>query len=148
MSIQDNQKFDVICKECGNNVFEAVKLISSCADYISKSTFHKVDESDAIEWIMNREYPKFEDLLSYPQSKQHLIDTYISTYTELVDDTQVKASVKLSIYSSYRSRKLKFIYAFVSDEYRRSRVRILTRMIWYALYPVPKRTQGGIDDGT
>ena len=146
MSIHDNEKFDVIANECGNT-FEAVKLIANCADYISKSTFHKVDESDAIEWVMTRKYPKFEHLRSYPQSRQHLIDTYISTYTELVDDAQVIYSVKLSIYSSCKYHRLKFVYNFGPDEYRRSRVRILTRVIWYELHPVSKRIQGGISNG-
>lgn len=147
MSISDNQRFERIHQECGNT-FQAVKIVADCANQICKSTFHKVDESDAIEWMMTRTYPKFEHLRSYPQSQQHLIDTYISIYTELVDDTHVLSSVKLSIYSSCRSHRLKFIYDFGSDEYRRSRVRILTRLIWYELHPVPKRMQGGINDGT
>ena len=70
-------------------------------------------------------------------SDDEIIDEYESKYIKelfmYIDDKDIKDAVYDSFYDSKLKKNLVYVYNNISDAYKKARVRILTRMLWYNL---------------
>lgn len=117
------------------SMFSAVRHLGNQASDLVEAYNHKITESEAINWLLHGKKPNYENRRSYPDAKHAVIESYIETYLELVDDKDVCKAVESSIWTSLHAGHLVYSYTQIPDEPRRARCRILTRLIWYELKP-------------
>ena len=115
----------------------AAKLGSTYAaiNYISKSAREKSEEldypilaSEAISWVLTGEKPnskgrKYENA----DANIHILDDILSG----VDDLHIKESVRDTYFESMKAHHLIYCYHTNLNESEKTRVRILSNMIWY-----------------
>lgn len=116
----------------GANPFELCNLISLKSIELLKSLDYAISDSEAISCVVSGTVP---DNLEERRKQHKMLSTlktpYMSGLLSYVDDDEVKSCVELSYEESVRIGSLVFRYDSLSDDAKKSRVRILTRMIWY-----------------
>lgn len=134
MSIGDFKRFRELTNQLGSP-YAAVNYISSEARKLANKYDNIILHSEAIDWVVTGEMPDILKNNKYkriPHRKSNL-RSYMDELLSYVDDEAVCESVRYSIYASKSSNHLIYVYKDVSDESRQTRVRVLTRMIWYNL---------------
>lgn len=133
-----NEKFQQFIDMCDGNVYKAVNLVAKLARQKAEATNNLVLHSEAISWVLTSETPQILNEVSNPKDCASYSTAYISDVLSYIDDIQVCDAVRTSLKHSKKEHHLIYLYRDVSDEHRRARVRVLTRMIWYNLYPHSK----------
>lgn len=129
--MKGQREFEELVRLCNGNKFQAVKIISSKARILCDKYKPDLNESQAISWVLTGDKPEYLDKC---RTKRKLRESFYSKESEilsLVDDVDVKQSVKESISLSSKGRSLIYQYKDNLNEYQKARVRILTNMIWY-----------------
>nr|DAE37501.1 MAG TPA: hypothetical protein [Caudoviricetes sp.] len=132
---EDSKNFKVWVERCNGNVYRAVYELGQSAAKRVKDCNNKISNSEAISWVLNGDKPDYEHRRAYWDTKKAIIEQYIDTNLELVDDKQIRKCVRSSVWDSLNHRYLLYDYKGVDDEPRRARIRILTKLIWYEIKP-------------
>lgn len=138
MSINNNKLLPELTKSFGN-IYECVNHVANEARHLANCPDFSLTESTAMTWILSGEPP--EDKQIEPQ-EFHVRGAKIAAIDELlwtVNDPEIIAAVTRSVFKSWRAHHLLYDYIDVTDSPRQSRVRILTRMIWYTYLTTPRR---------
>lgn len=138
MSINNNELLPKLLDSFGN-IYECVNYVANEARDLANSSELDLTESIAMTWILSGNAPE----VSANRSKQKVergakllaIDELLWT----VDDPEIQAAVTRSVFKSWRAHHLLYDYISVSDGPRQARIRVLTRMIWYAYLITPRR---------
>lgn len=137
MSINNNELLPKLIESFGN-IYECVNYVAREARDLSNSSELSLTESRALTWILSGEQPsesKQPKALLEKGSRLQCIDDLLWT----VDDPEIQAAVTRSVFKSWRAHHLLYEYINVSDAPRQARIRVLTRMVWYALLITPRR---------
>ena len=134
------EQFNKLAAALGST-YAAVRFITIKARTISSRYNYYVLDSEAISWVLSGEKPesaiRYEQELKQHKRIQSLSTKYILSVVDetlcYVEDESVCKSVRASIKASKEARHLVYVYIDLDDDYQHSRVRILTRMIWYSL---------------
>ena len=108
------------------NSYSAVIGVSELAKEKIKVTSEYLSESDALEWVITGKKPKSTMIKSNKFEKSYMYNLLAE-----VSDKNIVTSVVKSVYASKDKPTLEFIYIGDLDEFQKSRVRILCRMIRY-----------------
>lgn len=134
MSLDKDIKLRNYIQHC-DNPYSVVITIADIARE-KANTFGKdchILESDALTWVIQGVEPSYikEYKKGKIMSKTNRNQAILNDELCYIDDKLVKESVRDSIIASIKEHKLVFIYSDSLDcEFRKSRVRILCRMIW------------------
>lgn len=114
------------------NKFEAINRICKESRCLLDKYPGVLSESEAITWICTNKPPR---LLNYKLAvKESKIDTVIKyaedKCCEIIDD-EIAKSVIDSIHLSQLNKYMCYEYNNLESEYKKSRVRIIVKMIWY-----------------
>lgn len=112
------------------SVFSDVMSVATQARSMANKSNNAILHSQALSMVLRHET---SDVIR----EDAVIDEYESRYIKevliYVDDVDVRNAVYDSFYDSKSNKNLLFIYNDISDEPRKARVRILTRMLWHKL---------------
>ena len=108
------------------NPYLAVVETAALAREKVKNTEEYLSSSDALEWIITGKKSK-----SVITKSNKLERSYMYNLLSEVSNKDIIASVVKSIYVSKNKSELIFIYVGNLDDFQKSRVRILCRMIRY-----------------
>lgn len=122
---EDFLVFKHLCDACGSK-FLAIKFVSEIARKLVHSKYNWSIESRLISWAITGEKPPVGINVNINPEIQEVED-----FLTYIDDEDVKLSVLNSYVLSVQSHHLVFSYDSSMDEYRKTRTRVLTRMIWY-----------------
>lgn len=115
--------------ESDNNRFATIKNIGKQARLLSEEYDNAIFHSEAITHIVNG---------TTPDNKYYFADEWEAEQIKemfcYIDDVSVKNAVYDSFYASKAKNNLVYMYNDITDSPRKSRVRVLTRMLWYSLY--------------
>ena len=119
--------------ECNNSVFMAVNTVAKRARQKMVDTNGMILESKAISWVLTGESPKIPtrtsieitDHVEYLTSEEYLHELLCT-----VEDESVVESVRATFEASQRANHLIYCYNHSLDEPQRSRVRILSKIVW------------------
>lgn len=115
-----------------DTVYEATVWVAQEARKKANSVDNLVLQSEAINWVLTgKEPPMLEVIRNIRKERKPIAVEYLEDVLKLVDDDGVKYSVKVSISESKKENHLIYNYTDVNDEYRRTRIRVLCRMIWH-----------------
>ena len=127
-----DSQFSQFYKKLSNSssIYSDVMSISNQARELSKRSGESILHSEAISMVLKGDTSKIvfdDDVIDEYESK------YIKEMFMYIDDKEIKDAVYDSFYDSKKNRNLIYVYNEITDENRKSRVRILTRMLWFNL---------------
>lgn len=127
-----DSQFSQFYKKLSNSssIYADVMSISNQARELSKRSGESILHSEAISRVLKGDTSKIvfdDDVIDEYESK------YIKEMFMYIDDKEIKDAVYDSFYDSKKNRNLIYVYNEITDENRKSRVRILTRMLWFNL---------------
>lgn len=119
---------------CGGNKYAATRVFIRAVRSLAKKYNYLILDSEAISWLLTGEKPKIiEWNAKYGRRKLASHLNYMDDLMTSVDDDTIKDAVRDSVAQSLEQHHLIYVWKGSLDEYRASRVRVLTRMIWYNL---------------
>lgn len=121
MSLIQNQTYKQYEKSLGE--FEATMLMAKKAREISSSLSNRITYAQALDYAARGELPNPKD---YPDHRLDRVKDYI-TY---INDIEIKSAIIASYEGSLAKDNLVYDYKYVSDEPRRSRIRIIMNILW------------------
>ena len=130
-TIQSLQRFNELANDIGNR-YEAVMLVCQWARQLEQqySNYH-ISSSKLIDWVIQGKCPyNNAELLS-----RRIItrDDEIDNLLEWVGDEEVKKEVKYLYKKSVKHRHLELRDDVNINKYKRSRINIILRMMWYSV---------------
>ena len=124
MAITSNPFYDDLSKQYGP--FYATMKIAKSADAVCKALPGRIDYATAIDRIANYQTLNPDD---FPDHRLDVANDYLSTICDV--DQEVKAAVLASYRKSLDCDTLVFDYMGIKEKPRRSKVRWLTKMLWW-----------------
>lgn len=128
----DNTKYKAYAAELGNP-FLAVKKIAAEGRQLAESTDNVIFHSEGLVWATTSEEPS----ILKSRHREHISST--ATWSKAdevlaaVNDDEIVWSVRQSLRSSENARHLIYVYhSNILDEFKKARVRVLTKMAWYS----------------
>ena len=130
----DNEHFNEIVSKFNGNTYQAVQYIQKQSRKLLEYTDNRITDSEAIAWVLTGEKPDYESRKTFNEITAKYEDAYVDEILCYIDDKQVCESIRLSISKSKKSKNLVYRYTKGLDESKKSRVRVVTRIIWYNLF--------------
>lgn len=130
----DNEHFNEIVSKFNGNRYQAVQYIQKQSRKLLEYTDNRITDSEAITWVLTGEKPDYESRKTFNEITAKYEDAYVDEILCYIDDKQVCESIRLSISKSKKSKNLVYRYTKGLDESKKSRVRVVTRIIWYNLF--------------
>ena len=87
--------------------------------------------SEAITHALHGTKPKLKHIVKWESEAAEIRDIFCS-----IEDKDICDAVYDSFYASREAHNLVYRYNGIRDEYKKARVRILTKMLWYSLYKI------------
>ena len=138
MSINNNELLPKLVDSFGN-IYECINYVANEARNLAASSELQLTESAAMTWVLSGTAPDNSSMQPKqpPERGAKLLEIDELLWT--VDDPEIRAAVTRSVFKSWRAHHLLYDYIHVSDSPRQSRIRVLTRMIWYTHLITPRR---------
>lgn len=130
----DNEHFNEIVSKFNGNRYQAVQYIQKQSRKLLEYTDNRITDSEAITWVLTGEKPDYESRKTFNEITAKYEYAYVDEILCYIDDKQVCESIRLSISKSKKSKNLVYRYTKGLDESKKSRVRVVTRIIWYNLF--------------
>ena len=126
---EDCSVFQHLCDICGSK-FLAIKFVAEASRKLSGGKYNWSIESRLISWVITGEMP--------PKGIHVGLDPEIrgiEDFLSYIENRDIRLSVLASYHASVKAHHL--LYSYVPDlsEFEQTRVRVLTRMIWYCCVP-------------
>lgn len=119
-----------------NNVFDAVNMWAHDATKLEAQYQGRLSSSESLTSCLTSNLPQDIDRRKIVRDSEQLyISRYIKEALTQIDDKDVRLSVLQTLNKSMSENNLTFIYLDILTDSQRSRVRVLSRLIWYNLYP-------------
>lgn len=125
----DNTNFKKIETQFGNK-YKAIQHIVKEARKKQASTNYNISSSEAISWVVDNKIPDNVKSGRAYEKRTTYVEDILNSYLNDIDDNEVRKCVEDSVNYSYTNSCLIFIYSNTLNTYEKSRVRILTRMIY------------------
>lgn len=116
--------------ELSSNAYSMVNDIVREARSIYEKSNYRILQSQAITHAVNHTQP---DIYDITRTNDEYEAKAIKEAFCYIDDIEIKHAVYDSFYDSKKARELVFVYNDIADESRRTRVRVLTRMLYHKL---------------
>lgn len=116
--------------EYSSNAYEIVSGIAKTARKMCSDYDNMILQSQAISHAAHGTEP---DLYDIQQSKDEYEARVIKEEFCYIDDVEVKHAVYDSFYASKAKNNLVYVYNDIKSESKKSRVRIITRMLYHKL---------------
>lgn len=130
------REFDALADKLGST-YAAVNYIAKSARQKRKQVDNRILESEAITWALTGIQPKLRRVCKVAEWGTL---NYLDEVLSYVDDENVAQSVRESYSESAKVHHLIYCYHSDLNESQKSRVRVLTRMIWYNI-----QEEGGLE---
>lgn len=116
----------------GGNRYVATMYLADATRTILDRYNNQLLESEAIAWLLTGVRPPHLQEKPKPRPRRNWRKAWVTDRLSEVLDVEVKQAVLETVRRSKRVHRLEFCYKDVSDESRRTRIRILSRIIWTA----------------
>ena len=127
MSLQDDFEFRKAL-EYSSNQYGILKSVQHQARELSEKYDNKILHSEAITHVIHDTLPDIGYIYEDEYEARQIRELFC-----YIDDKAITDAVYDSYYESKSRHKLTFIYNSIADEGMKSRVRVLTRILWYKI---------------
>lgn len=137
MSLVDtNRAFENQYLSKTSNVFEAINLWVDDSKELEASYQTRLSSSEALSSLLTHSFPKNLDRRKFVKdSDTRYVKAYIREVLSQIDDYEIRISVLQTLNHSMSEKNLVFVYLDKLSDAQRARVRIISRLVWYNLYP-------------
>lgn len=126
-AIQQKQLFDSLSSVLGSSYAACMYLAKKARNEKTKLD-NLISESEALTWALTNKMPKSYELR---RTSKNALFSRVEDILNYVDDNEIREAAKQSFRDSVECEHLIYSYMKISDESRQSRVRVLTRMMFY-----------------
>ena len=134
--IESNKLFEEKYLSKTDNVFEAVNMWAKEASNVYNQFSGSLSNSESLDYALTSNLPEnYFNRIPKSEVSTNYIKLYVREALQNVDDKKVKFYVLCSIKKSQLNKNLVFIYDKSLSPSRKARVRVLSKLIWYNLYP-------------
>lgn len=112
--------------EKSDNIYADISKTVSKARILSAKYNHKILQSEALTSIIQNKQPEVSNI-----ENTDIESDIIYEYFCYINDKEVCDAVKKSYYKSKEYKNLVYVYNDIKEPGRQSRIRVLTRMLWY-----------------
>lgn len=114
--------------EHSDNPYQAVRKLAAQARELADEYDNNIFHSQAITHVLHGTKPSMKDQYRDEREAWGIRDFFCN-----IEDREVRDAVYDSYYDSKEKGNLIYVYNDITEECRRARVRILTRMLWQKL---------------
>ena len=119
-----------------DNVFDAINSWVKDSEKIKAQTENRVSNAESLTSAVFGKLPsntfKRKRVIDMENS---YVERYIREEVAQIDDIQVRYSVLGSLSTSIKQKNLVFKYLDALTPAQRARVRVISKLVWYNLYP-------------
>lgn len=130
MSLEHDAEFRQQLEHC-DNIYIEVQHIMKEARKLAASCGNNILHSQAISSVIRGGSIEYAPPVSNAQDEYEA--NHIRELFCYIDDKSICDAVYDSFYESKKAKHLIYVYNNIEDSSRKSRVRVLTRMLWYTL---------------
>ncbi len=134
MSFKDDEKFYDKLKNSENRYAVIQELFQDCYDKIN-SCQSRISNSDVISWITQDKQPENLQKINHTYITKYELN-YMEDFFCYITDKEICECVKKSYMKSKQKNNLVYYYKNIQEDYRKTRIRILTNMLWYELMDI------------
>jgi len=122
-----------VCEEIlkSESKFQDIISVAVSARERSKNCEYHILDSQALTWVLRGIKPPKGRSIKVSSTITSYEQNYLVEVLSSIDDYEIIDSVKDSFYKSKAEQHLIYEYNQIVDEPRKSRVRVLTRMVWH-----------------
>mgnify|MGYP002625315442 CR=1 FL=1 len=137
MSLNEyNELFETKYLSRTDNIFEAINLWANDSEKLRAQYQNRLDSNEVLSASLTRKLPENLDRrILVKDADQRYVDKYIREALTQIDDESIRISVLQTLNHSRSENHLVFRYLENLTCGERSRVRVISRLIWYNLYP-------------
>lgn len=128
MSLKDDYNFRKFL-ETQPNKFGLVVDVARDARKIANEYDEQILHSEAITYSLHGTRPKLKQIVKWESEAAEIKDIFC-----YIEDKEICDAVYDSFYASKERHNLVYRYNGIRDEYKKARVRILTKKLWYSIY--------------
>ena len=121
MSLINNSYYNELCKTM--SPYQAVIWIAQNTRQITNSLDNRITTAKALDFAARGELPDPKD---YPDHRLDRVKNYIA----YIEDEEIKQAIIASYEESLKKYRLIYVYNYIEDEPRKSRVRIIMNILW------------------
>lgn len=129
MSFKDDSEFRRRL-ESSPNIYLEIRNAAASARKAAAEYDNKILHSEAITYVIHGTKPNFSYIEDF---RDEYTANQIKELFCCIEDKEVCNAVYDSFYESKKNKNLIFIYNSVSEPGKQTRIRVLTRMLWYRL---------------
>jgi len=134
--LESNKLFEDKYLSENENIFEAINIWSNDSEKLKAKYQNRLSSNEALSAILNGNLPdNLDRRIMVRDSEKRYADRYIQEALTQIDDYDIKVSVSQSMSCSRSENHLVFVYLDSLTEAQKARVRVISRLIWYNLYP-------------
>lgn len=117
------------------NRFEAISQLCALVRSCTLNEYPKLSDSEALVYTVTGAFPyDYDKRKTRDEAYLDWVNRCIDEFLSSIKSVDVADCVRSSIDSSLTSGHLIYIYHSISDEYVRSRIRVLCQMIWTKIH--------------
>lgn len=114
-----------------DNIYVEVKHVMNAARQLATECDNRILHSQAISSVIRGD--SIEPMSHIHEVQDEYEARYIRDVFCYIADKELCDAIYDSFYDSKKHKHLIYVYNSINDEPRKARVRVLTRMLWYAL---------------
>lgn len=128
-----NDSFERIYKKCGKNPYRTSNYIAHQARLLAEEYDNEISHSEAIAYVVSGNMPDTSNIASTYTNKYNLPDKVASMVSDIYE-SDIRNAVKQSLDQSIESHRLMIDYCNITDDGKKARIRILTKMLFDELH--------------
>lgn len=132
--VHDNKFIDRYIELCDSR-YTATVFVATLARQLNAKYDNVIDIAEALSWVLSGVVP--ENISNYKEiikQREQRPLKYANQVLVSIIDKEVKEAVLESLLRSKRAGHLLYCWDEIYDEYRQTRVRVLTNKIWTELH--------------
>ena len=134
--VDSNRLFEDQYLSQTSNTFEAINMWVKDSKQIEAKYQNRLSSNESLSSALTQKVPDNLDRRKLVKDvESQYIDRYIREALSQIDDKDVRISVLQTLNHSRLEKNLVFVYLDILSDFQKSRVRIISRLIWYNLYP-------------
>lgn len=134
--VDSNRLFEDQYLSQTSNTFEAINMWVKDSKQIEAKYQNRLSSNESLSSALTQKVPDNLDRRKLVKDvESQYIDRYIREALSQIDDKDVRISVLQTLNRSRSEKNLVFVYLDILSDFQKSRVRIISRLIWYNLYP-------------
>ena len=130
-------------EDFSGDVFASINQWAKDANSVTSRTYDRIGHNEALSSCLTQQLPENLHKRRRVKDMEHLyVERYVREAISQIDDPAVRYSVLTTINASRAEKNLVFKYHDNLTKAQKARVRVISKLVWYNLYPKENKNYG------